>query len=67
MASAKLPTPEELKAVGRKLGITLSEPDLPFVPETMGGRVPDHPAIQTYHGVHLWALGVKKANSVDRM
>src|SRR5438270_13796864 len=24
-------------------------------------------AIQTYHGMHLWALGVKKANSVDRM
>jgi len=24
-------------------------------------------AIQTYHGMHLWALGVKKANSIDRM
>ena len=24
-------------------------------------------AAATYQGVHLWALGVKKANSVDRM
>jgi urea transport system substrate-binding protein len=24
-------------------------------------------AIQTYHGLHLWASAVKKANSVDRM
>jgi urea transport system substrate-binding protein len=24
-------------------------------------------AIQTYHGMHLWAAGVKKANSIDRM
>jgi branched-chain amino acid transport system substrate-binding protein len=24
-------------------------------------------AIQTYHGMHLWALGVKKANSIDRV
>lgn len=24
-------------------------------------------AIQSYHGIHLWALGVKKAHSIDRM
>jgi urea transport system substrate-binding protein len=24
-------------------------------------------AIQSYHGLHLWAAGVKKANSIDRM
>src|SRR2546429_9807963 len=24
-------------------------------------------AIQSYHGVHLWAAGVKKGNNIDRM
>ena len=45
MASAKLPTPDELKAVGRQLGISLSEADVAFFLETMGGSVAAYHAI----------------------
>ena len=38
MATAKLPTPEELKAVGRQLGMSLSDTDVAFFLETMGRR-----------------------------
>ena len=49
MASAKLPTPEELKAVGRQLGMTLSDTDAAFFLETMAGN----PAI--YHAIEAMA------------
>jgi len=39
VASAKLPTPDELKAVGRQLGMSLSDADVAFFLETMGGTV----------------------------
>ncbi|PYN11184.1 MAG: Asp-tRNA(Asn)/Glu-tRNA(Gln) amidotransferase GatCAB subunit A, partial [Candidatus Rokuibacteriota bacterium] len=46
MASAKLPTPDELKAVGRQLGLNLSETDVAFFLETMGGNVAAYHAIE---------------------
>src|SRR5687768_604104 len=46
MASAKLPTPDELKAVGRQLGMSLSEADVAFFLETMGGSVAAYHAIE---------------------
>src|SRR6266849_1093176 len=46
MASAKLPTPDELKAVGRQLGMTLSDADVEFFLETMGGTVAAYHAIE---------------------
>lgn len=46
MASAKLPTPDELKAVGRQLGMTLSNDDVAFFLETMGGTVAAYHAIE---------------------
>jgi len=47
VASAKLPTPDELKAVGRQLGMTLSDDDVKFFLETMGGSVAAYHAIET--------------------
>src|SRR5919198_4912751 len=46
MASAKLPTPDELKAVGRQLGLSLSDADVAFFLETMGGSVAAYHAIE---------------------
>src|SRR5213593_3572599 len=46
MASAKLPTPNELKAVGRQLGMSLSDADVAFFLETMGGTVAAYHAIE---------------------
>src|SRR5687767_8756193 len=46
MASAKLPTPDELKAVGRQLGMPLSEADVSFFLETMVGTVAAYHAIE---------------------
>ena len=46
MASAKLPTPDELKAVGRQLGLTLSDADVAFFLETMAGSVAAYHAIE---------------------
>ena len=46
MASAKLPTPDELKAVGRQLGMNLSDADVAFFLETMGGSVAAYHAIE---------------------
>jgi amidase len=46
MATAKLPTPEELKAVGRQLGMSLSDTDVAFFLETMGGTVAAYHAIE---------------------
>ena len=46
MASAKLPTPDELKAVGRQLGMTLSDDDVKFFLETMGGNIAAYHAIE---------------------
>ena len=46
MASAKLPTPDELKAVGHQLGMTLSNDDVAFFLETMGGTVAAYHAIE---------------------
>jgi amidase len=46
MASAKLPTPDELKAVGRQLGMSLSDADVAFFLETMGGSVAAYHAIE---------------------
>ena len=46
MASAKLPTPDELKAVGRQLGMTLSDADVAFFLETMGGTVAAYHAVE---------------------
>ena len=46
MASAKLPTPDELKAVGRQLGMTLSDADVAFFLETMGGSVAAYHAVE---------------------
>ena len=46
MASAKLPTPDELKAVGRQLGMNLSDADVTFFLETMGGSVAAYHAIE---------------------
>src|SRR6195256_6266735 len=46
MASAKLPTPDELKAVGRQLGMNLSDADVAFFLETMGGNVAAYHAIE---------------------
>src|SRR5262249_34365823 len=39
MPSAKLPGPDELKAVGRQLGMSLTDADVAFFLETMGGTV----------------------------
>jgi amidase len=39
MASVKLPTPSELVAVGKQLGMNLSEHDVTFFLETMAGSV----------------------------
>jgi hypothetical protein len=46
MASAKLPTPEELRTVGRQLGMTLSDADVAFFLETMGGTLAAYHAIE---------------------
>ncbi|RPH83754.1 MAG: amidase [Candidatus Rokuibacteriota bacterium] len=46
MATAKLPTPDELKAVGRQLGMTLSDADVAFFLETMAGSVAAYHAIE---------------------
>ena len=46
MATAKLPTPEELKAVARQLGMSLSDADVAFFLETMGGTVAAYHAIE---------------------
>src|SRR5438094_289475 len=46
MASAKLPTPDELRAVGRQLGLTLSDDDVRFFLDTMGGSVAAYHAIE---------------------
>ena len=46
MASAKLPTPDELKAVGRHLGMSLSDADIAFFLETMSGSVAAYHAIE---------------------
>ena len=39
MASVKMPTPAELAQVGKELGMNLSESDVAFFLETMGGNV----------------------------
>ena len=39
MASVKPPTPAELAAVGKQLGMSLSDDDVKFFLETMGGSV----------------------------
>jgi amidase len=49
VASAKLPTPDELKAVGRQLGMTLSDDDVAFFLTTMAGSV------AAYHAVEVMA------------
>ena len=46
VASAKLPTPDELKAVGRQLGMTLSDADVAFFLETMAGSVAAYHAVE---------------------
>jgi amidase len=46
VASAKLPTPDELKAVGRQLGMTLSDDDVAFFLTTMAGNVAAYHAIE---------------------
>ena len=46
MASAKLPTPDELKAVGRQLGLTLSDDDVAFFLTTMAGSVAAYHAVE---------------------
>jgi len=46
MGSAKLPTPDELKAVGRQLGMSLSDADVAFFLETMGGNVAAYHALE---------------------
>jgi amidase len=46
MASVKLPTPDELRAVGRQLGMSLSDADVAFFLETMGGTVAAYHAIE---------------------
>jgi amidase len=46
MASAKLPTPDELKTVGRQLGMNLSDSDVAFFLETMGGSVAAYHAVE---------------------
>ena len=40
MPSAKLPTPDELKAVGRQMGMSLSDADVAFFFKQWGGRTP---------------------------
>ena len=47
MASAKLPTPDELKTVGRQLGLTLSDADVAFFLETMGGSLAAYHAVES--------------------
>jgi len=46
VASAKLPTPDELKAVGRQLGLTLSDDDVAFFLTTMAGSVAAYHAVE---------------------
>src|SRR5262245_63333406 len=46
MASAKLPTPDELKAAGRQLGMTLTDADVAFFLETMSGNVAAYHAVE---------------------
>src|SRR5213083_3515582 len=46
MPSAKLPTTDELKAVGRQMGMNLSDADVAFFLETMGGNVAAYHAIE---------------------
>src|SRR5438067_9945609 len=46
MASAKLPTPDELRAIGRQLGLTLSDDDVRLFHDTMGGSVAAYHAIE---------------------
>ena len=50
VASAKLPTPDELKAVGRQLGMTLSDDDVKFFLETMAGNVAAYHVIEAMAG-----------------
>ena len=47
MGSVKPPTPDELNAVGRQLGMTLSDDDVTFFLETMGGSVAAYHAIES--------------------
>jgi amidase len=49
LASAKLPTADELKAVGRQLGMTLSDADADFFLATMAGN------LAAYHAVEAMA------------
>jgi amidase len=46
VASAKLPTPDELKAVGRQLGMSLSDDDVAFFLTTMAGSVAAYHAVE---------------------
>src|SRR2546423_8345863 len=46
MTRSKLPTPDELRAVGRQLGLTLSDDDVKFFLDTMGGSVAAYHAIE---------------------
>src|SRR6266852_2559888 len=46
VASVKLPTPDELKAVGRQLGMTLSDADVDFFLQTMAGSVAAYHAVE---------------------
>ena len=47
MGSVKMPTPAELKAVGTQLGMNLSEADVAFFLETMGGSVAAYNLLET--------------------
>ena len=54
MASAKLPTPDELKTVGRQLGMSLSEADVAFFLDQC--RTPGKPArlvVKAWRGCRL--------------
>src|SRR5688572_23005332 len=46
MPGVTLPTPAELKAVGAQLGMNLSDTDVAFFLETMGGNVAAYQAIE---------------------
>ena len=46
MASAHLPTPDELRTAGRQLGLHLSDADVAFFLQTMGGTVAAYHAIE---------------------
>src|SRR5262245_18324500 len=47
MGSVKMPTPAELGAVGKQLGMNLSEADIAFFLETMGGTVAAYNLLET--------------------